>query len=90
MYDINLRATHTTILCTRGVKIPIYLVSSATDSIRQRVVLFKDCTIPTSDLKSEFLCQSSVCCAEPADPLNHRVRLGYLPCLCQHISPILP
>ena len=31
------------ILSTRGVKIPIYLVSSATDSIRQCIVLFKDC-----------------------------------------------
>ena len=34
VYDINLRATHTTILSLRGVTIPIYLVSSATDSIR--------------------------------------------------------
>ena len=34
MYDINLRATHTTIPSIRGVTIPIYLVSSATDSIR--------------------------------------------------------
>ena len=34
MYDINLRATHTTILSIRGVMIPIYLVSSAMDSIR--------------------------------------------------------
>ena len=32
LYDINLRATHTTILSTRGVQIPIYLASSATDS----------------------------------------------------------
>ena len=34
LYDINLRATHTTILSTRGVEIPICLVSSATDSVR--------------------------------------------------------
>ena len=34
LYDINLRATHTTILSIRGVTIPIYLVSSAMDSIR--------------------------------------------------------
>ena len=34
MYDINLRATTTTILSTRGVTIPIDLVSSATDSIK--------------------------------------------------------
>ena len=60
MYDINLRATTTTILSTRGVKIPIDLVSSATDSIRPSVVLFKTVTIPTSDPKSEFLCQSSL------------------------------
>ena len=33
LYDINLRATHTTILSTRGVQIPISLVSSTTDSI---------------------------------------------------------
>ena len=60
MYDINLRATHTTILSIRGVTIPIYLVSSATDSIRRRVVLFKPVPVPTSDPKSEFLCQSSL------------------------------
>ena len=59
MYNINLRATHTTILSIRGVTIPIDLVSSATNSIRQRVVLFKSVTVPTSDPKSEFLCQSS-------------------------------
>ena len=70
MYDINLGATHTTVLSIRGVTIPIYLVSSATDSIRQSIVLFKLVTIPTSDPKSEFLCQSSSCCAEPTDPLN--------------------
>ena len=33
LYDINLGATTTTILSTRGVTIPIDLVSSATDSI---------------------------------------------------------
>ena len=58
-YDINLEATHTTILSIRGVQIPIYLASSATDFFRSRVVLFKPVRIPTSDLKSEFLCQSS-------------------------------
>ena len=68
MYDINLGATHTTILSIRGVMIPIYLVSSATDSIRQRVVLFKPVPVPTSDPKSEFLCQSSLSCTEPTDP----------------------
>ena len=70
VYDINLWATHTTILSIRGVTTPIYLVSSATDSIRSRVVLFKTVTIPTSDPKSEFLCQSSLCCTEPTDPLT--------------------
>ena len=70
LYNINLGATHTTILSTRGVTIPIYLFSSATDSIRRRIVLFKAVTILTSDPKSEFLCQSSFSCAEPADPLN--------------------
>ena len=70
VYDINLRATHTTILSIRGVTIPIYLVSSATDSIRRRVVLFKPVPVPASDPKSEFLCQSSHSCAEPTDPLN--------------------
>src|ERR1700744_1876666 len=48
--------------------IPIYFVRSATDSIRQRIVLFKLVTVQTSDPKSEFLCQSSLCCAEHADP----------------------
>ena len=33
LYDINLRATHTTIPSTRGVEIHISLVSSATDSV---------------------------------------------------------
>ena len=60
LYDINHRATHTTILSIRGVTIPIYLVSSATDSIRLHIVLFKTVTILTSDPKSEFLCQSSL------------------------------
>ena len=59
MYNINLRAAHTTILSIRGVTIPINLVSSTTNSIRQHVVLFKSVTVPTSDPKSEFLCQSS-------------------------------
>ena len=65
LYDINLRATHTTILSIRGVTIPIYLVSIATDSFRSHVVLFKTVTIPTSDLKSEFLCQSSFIAQKP-------------------------
>ena len=59
LYDINLRATATTILRTRGVQIPIDLVSSATDSYRRSVVLFKPMSLPTSDPKSEFLYQSS-------------------------------
>ena len=67
LYDINLWATHTIVLSIRGVTIPIYLVSIATDSIKPCVVLFKTVTIPTSDPKSEFLCQLSVICAEPTD-----------------------
>ena len=59
MYDINLGATATTIPSTRGVQIPIDLVSSATDSFRRSVVLFKPVRLPVSDPKSEFLCQSS-------------------------------
>ena len=59
LYDINLRATTTTILRIRGVQIPIDLVSSATDSYRRSVVLFKPMSVPTSDPKSEFLYQSS-------------------------------
>ena len=60
VYNIYLRATNTTILSIRGVQIPIYLVSSAMDSIRRSIVLFKLMSIPTSDLKSEFLCQLSI------------------------------
>ena len=41
LYDIYLRATYTTIPSTRGVQIPIDLVSSATDSFWQCIVLFK-------------------------------------------------
>ena len=68
LYDINLRATNTTTLSTRGVTIPIGFVSSTTDSIRQHVVLFKPVTVLDSDPKSEFLCKSSHSCAEPTDP----------------------
>ena len=60
LYDIYLWATHTTILSIRGVTIPIYLVSSATDSIRQSAVVFKPVLVSTSDPKSEFLCQLSL------------------------------
>ena len=87
--DIHLRATTTTILSTRGVTIPIDLVSSATDSFRQRVVLFKPVPILTSDLKSEFLCQSSYFAQNLQTPLKHLVRLGYLPRPHHHVSPIL-
>ena len=59
VYDINLGAMNTTILSTRGVTTPICFISSTTDSIRRHVVLFKPVTVPTSDPKSEFLCQSS-------------------------------
>ena len=90
LYDINLGATSTTILSIGGVMIPINLVSSTTDSIRWCIVVFKPVTIPTSDPKSEFLCQSSLYCTEPTDPPNHLVFLGYLPCPRHHISPILP
>ena len=89
VYDINLQAMHTTILSIRRVTIPIYLVSSATDSIRSHVVLFKPVTIPTSDLKSEFLCQSSLSCAELTDPPEHLICLGYLPHPRHHVSSIL-
>ena len=83
------RSTSTTILSARGVTIPINLVSSATDSIRQCVVLFKLVPIPTSDPKSEFLCPSSLYCTELTDPLNHFICLGYLLHPCHHVSPIL-
>ena len=89
MYDINLGATATTILSIRGVQIPIDLVSSATDSFRRCVVLFKPVSIPTSDPKSEFLCQSSYFAQNIQTPLNHLVRLGYLPRPRHHVSPIL-
>ena len=79
LYNINLGATHTTILSIRGVQIPIDLVSSTMDSFRRRVVLFKSVRIVTSDLKSEFLCQSSPIAQKPQTPLNHLVHLGYLP-----------
>ena len=59
LYDINLGATTTTIPRIRGAQIPIDLVSSATDSYRRSVVLFKPMSVPTSDPKSEFLYQSS-------------------------------
>ena len=91
MYDINLRAATATIPSIRGVTIPIYLVSSTTDSIRWSVVLFKPVLVWTSDPKSEFLWQLSLHCAEPADPpWTHLVHLGYLPRPRHHVSPVLP
>ena len=91
LYDINLRATITTILRIRGVQIPIDLVSSATDSYRRSVVLFKPLSVPTSDPKSEFSYQSSSIVRPSSDfPLNHLVRLGYLPRPRDHVSPVLP
>ena len=89
LYNINLGATHTTILSIRGVMIPIYLVSSAMDSIRQHIVLFKPVPIPTSDLKSEFLCQLSIVAQNLQTPPDHLVRLGNLPHPRHHISSIL-
>ena len=41
MYDTHLRATHTTTSSIRGVQIPIYLVSDATDSLQQSVAVLK-------------------------------------------------
>ena len=89
LYDINLGATTTTILSIRGVTIPIDLVSSATDSIRRRVVLFKPVTVRTSDPKSEFLCQSSYIAQNLQAPLKHLVHLGYLPHPHHHVSSLL-
>ena len=40
MYDTYLRATYTTTSSIRGVSIPIYLVSSTTDSLWQSIVVF--------------------------------------------------
>ena len=88
LYDINLGATHTTILSTRGVQIPIDLVSSTTDSFWRCVVLFKPVRIPTSDPKSEFLCQSSLIAQNLQTPLKHLIRLGHLPRPRHHVSPI--
>ena len=65
LYDINLGATHTTIPSTRGVEIPI-----STDSIQRCVVVFKTVLVPTSDLKSEFLCQSSYIAQNLQAPLK--------------------
>ena len=79
LYNIYLRATTTTILGLRGVTILIILVSSATDSVWRSIVLFKFVLSPYSDLKSEFLCQSSLSSAEPADPLNPPRMLGISP-----------
>ena len=89
LYDINLGATATTILRIRGIQIPINLVNSATDSYRRSIVLFKPLSVLTSDLKSEFLCQSSYFAQNIQTPLNHLVRLGYLPHPRHHVSPVL-
>ena len=94
--------THTTILSTRGAQIPIDLVSSATDSIRWRVVLFKPVQILTLDPKSEFLCQSSYHCEEPTDspwtprtpgispmpPSSHITRTAIVLHYCRNVRPM--
>ena len=41
LYDTHLRATHTTTSSIRGAQIPIYLVSSTTDSLRRSAVILK-------------------------------------------------
>ena len=79
LYDINLGATATTILRIRGAQIPIDLVSSATDSYRRSVVLFKPMSVPTSDLKSEFLHQSSLLCTIFRPPLEPPCTPGISP-----------
>ena len=89
VYNINLRATTTTILSIWGVTIPIDLVSSTMDSIRRHVALFKLVPIPTSDPKSEFLCQSSLIAQNLQTPWIHLVRLRYLPHPHHHVSPVL-
>ena len=89
LYNIHLWATTTMILSIRGVKIPIDLVSSATDSIRRRVVLFKPVRVPTSDPKSEFLCQSSLVAQNRQTPLNPPSTPGISPMPSQpHITHI--
>ena len=40
-HDTHLRATHTTTSSIRGVQIPIYLVSDATDSLQRSVAVLK-------------------------------------------------
>ena len=70
LYDINLRATHTTMPSTRGVTIHISLVSSTTGLFTVTRSSIKPVPVAHSDLKSEFLCQSSLSHAEPADPSN--------------------
>ena len=90
LYDINLEATATTTPRIRGAQIPIDLVSSATDFYRRSVVLFKPMSVPTSDLKSEFLCQSGYIAQNLQAPLNHLIRLGNLPRPRHHVSPVLP
>ena len=45
MYDTHLRATYMTISSVRGVQIPIYLVSSTTDSLWRSVVVMVTTTV---------------------------------------------
>ena len=68
MYDINLRATTTTSLSTRGVTIPINLVISITGLFTVYCSSIKPVPLVYSDLKSEFLCQSSQCCQRTYRP----------------------
>ena len=62
MYNINLGATTTTSLSIRGVIIPIDLVISTTGLFMVNHSSIKPVPLAYSDLKSEFLCQSSQHC----------------------------
>ena len=62
LYDINLGATTMTSLSTRGVTIPINLVTSTTGLFTVYHSSIKPVPVAYSDLKSEFLCQSSKHC----------------------------
>ena len=70
--------------------IHIDLVSSATDSFRWSVVLFKPVRLQTSDPKSEFLCQSSQSAQNLQTPWTTSYTWEISHAFTHHISPLHP
>ena len=90
LYDINLGATTMTSLSTRGVTIPINLVTSTTVLFTVYHSSIKPVPVAYSDLKSEFLCQLSKHCPWTYRPPEPPCTPGISPRPHNPVSFILP